>query len=565
MLARIQRPSPHTLSPAGRVARRRTVSNLVPKRVTSRWSPTLQSYNDQQPIALDEVIGVLRRRWLLIAASILVVTGVAVGYAQYRSSQVVTKYAATVQLAPNPDRGAGVGTIQQIDFTALEQLALVLESGDLGQTARDALDDHAGVGFDASVDDTIGLLRLRAVSEDPARSEQVVEVYAQTVIDATAEEDRAQYESRIAAQQAAVDQALSAVDAAQFALVGDPENGRLQAELDSALAGYRSALDTLRAIEAQGLPEPKYTTLSRSDASEVGVGGFTGLGLPTQLILGLVLGGLLGIGLAYLRDALDRRIGSADAASTAYSLPVIAEVPDGGKAFSKGDSLAPPGSLITEAYRRLRTIVQLERDSRTDVDGGYVVLVVSASPEEGKSTSVAHLARSLAEIGNRVLCVSADFRRPKLHRIFGMPAHIGIAGLNDPDERIDPAELIQKTPIEGVSLVAAGRGRSDPTELLRAAGKLIAVARAHFDYIIVDSSPVLSANDTLDLVRSADSVVAVARYKQTTRASAERTHETLAQAGAPLLGVALTAVRGGEGYGYYYGYYSPDTDEESVR
>lgn len=495
--------------------------------------------------SLSEILAVFRRRLVVMTITVAIVVSAALGWAEYTASNAEVEYQATHRLAGNPTRG--------VSNVALEQNAILVRSGPVRDTAREELDGHPGVTVRAGADIETGTVSITARGEDPEAVEVVANTYATILLDRLNEEDRATYEEQIAEQQAQVDETAELVDVAQVALAQDPENSRLIAERDSAINSYRAALDTLRAITSSGLPDPQMKTLSRADASEVPLGGYAGLPFASQVAVALSIALLVAIGLAYVFEALDRRLTSAEATAEAFGVPVLTEVPYGGKRFAKSSELAPAGSVVTEAYRQLRTIVQLVKESATPPhEGATVILVTSPGPEEGKTTTVAHLARALAEVGSRVLLISGDFRRPRLHRYFGAEASRGLA-----DGSVGPSELVQKTDHEGVSLVTAGHGSSHTTELIKRARQAIQEGRGSFDYILIDSSPLLSANDALDFVQDADSVIPVVRARKTNANAADRAREMLRRTSAPVTGVVITGVRRSDSYGYYYGDYAP--------
>lgn len=517
-----------------------------------------------QPVA--EAVALLNRRWKLIAGTALLAIVAIVGFGEYKEAIAEDTFEAATTLGVNPTR---VGTA----VLSLEQKAQVLTSPstELNRAARDAVGPHPNVEVEASANTADGSLRISARGNEPQRVTEVAAGYATALVDFFAAADDADFQSRLTEQQARVDAAAATLDLARLQLAADPENPRLIAEQQSALASYEATLASLAAIEAEGAPDPEMQVLTPAFSRKAEIGGFTGLGAPQRAAAGLVLGLMLGVGLAYLREALDRRIRSSEAAAEAFGVPVLSEIPHGGKAFEKGEMLAPPGTVVTEGYRRLRTILELERQSTGRPSGqATVVLVTSPSPSEGKTTTVAHLCRALGEVGNRVLAVSADFRRPKLHRLLDVEANAGLAGLAglaDEESLNGSSALIQEAPLDNVHVVTAGKGSHDTTALLRITKKLIEEARSRYDFIVIDTAPLLSANDALELVSCTDVVVVVAKFRQTSTPAAERTRDMLVNTSAPLLGVVVTGIHAGDGYGsyYYYGGYEPEPQRRGPR
>ena len=375
-------------------------------------------------------------------------------------------------------------------------------------------------------------------------------MYAKTVLDSLEAENVDNRQAQIDAARSQLVEATQALNVAQAALDVDPENPRLAAERDAALSGYSTALANATAVEQQELPAVGMTSIEPASASVQEPDGLAGIGVAGRAGLGAALGALVGFAIGLGLDAMDRRIRTAQRCAEAFGTPVIAEVPRARRASA--DGLAPAGSTVMEAYRRLRTVVQLSAIQRSQGNGheerpGHVVLVASPGPKEGKTTTAAHLSAALAESGLRVLAVSADFRRPRLDKLLGRPA----------DDSANGLWLLGPTEVPGVDMVMARERTNEPAALLRDVRRLLEVARSKFDVIVIDTAPVLVANDSLELMPLVDDVILVARSRTTTVTAAERTVDVLGQVGAHVLGTVLTQVSATETYAYYgyrYGY-----------
>ncbi len=501
---------------------------------------------------LTETVSLLRRRWkLIVGVTVLIVVGV-VGFGELTEREADATFDATHALGTNPNRTTNAPL-------TLSQTATVLTApnSDLAAEAESRLGPTDDTTVEAVADPVESTLKIRARGSDADRVVEVADTYAQVLLDTFGGDDRVVFQEQVQILQTQVDQASAELSAAENVVAINPLDPRAAAERDSALNAYRVAIDGLSAVQAAGIPAPTFITLTSASADEATIGGFTGLGAPRRAAAALVLGLMLGVGLAFLREALDRRLKSSAAAAEAFGVPVLSEIPDAGKALSAG--LAPIGSVVTEAYRRIRTILELERKTLESTEGGAtVVMVVSPGPGEGKTTSIAHLARSLGEVGNRTLAISADFRRPRLHHLLGVDPEEGLAALAGPQTN-GTRNLVQKCDLDNVSVITAGKGTHDPTVLISITRKLIAEARRSFDYILIDTSPILSTSDALDLASSVDIVLAVAKFRSTGRPAAERTRDMLIQTAAPLLGVIVTGVNARDTYGSYYYYYHPDS------
>jgi capsular exopolysaccharide synthesis family protein len=243
-----------------------------------------------------------------------------------------------------------------------------------------------------------------------------------------------------------------------------------------------------------------------------------------------------------------------------------------------------PASPFVESFRALRTVVlysAAERAAASAADNGagpegphkngtaarqaVVILITSPSAGEGKSTTAAHLAGVLAEASRKTLVISADFRRPRIHEYFGVPREPGLSDVLDSGTgRIRLSDLQMATTYPGVHLLPSGGPVDNPAQLLAESAALIAAARQLFDYIIIDTPPLLVANDATELASVADFVIMVAKADRTSRDSSRRATEVLRRVDAPLLGVVISAAHDTPtAYGYYrYRYYS-ETDQGS--
>ncbi|HYT39475.1 MAG TPA: CpsD/CapB family tyrosine-protein kinase [Acidimicrobiia bacterium] len=311
---------------------------------------------------------------------------------------------------------------------------------------------------------------------------------------------------------------------------------RAQAE---ALANVTAA----ELIVELGGPKSPLHTLEPAVASPVPTDDVKGPGShPGRALLLGAFGLLLGVGGAFGVERFDNRIRSKHTAEDALGIPVVAEVPpiprsDRGRLQSG----AHPSAFV-EAYRGLRTSVERWTPGTGGDDGHRVIVVTSPTGGEGKTTTVAHLAVSLAEIGHSVLVVSADLRRPRLHRYFDRPGEPGLADIlrGAPDAR-RVTDLNLATAIRGVRFVASGAPVGNPAPLLDSAGDVLRDARSLADFVLVDSPPLLTTSDAAQLADSADGVLLVVRAGNTSIGAAARSAELLQRLGIPVLGAVLVA------------------------
>lgn len=203
-------------------------------------------------------------------------------------------------------------------------------------------------------------------------------------------------------------------------------------------------------------------------------------------------------------------------------------------------TLTDPRSPVSEAYRSLRT--NLEFASLTGPLRSLVI--TSPGPDEGKSTTLANLAVTLAQAGKKTIVVDADLRRPSQHGLFSLAQDPGLTSMfMDPALRADPP--LQATEVEGLWLLASGPKPPNPVELLGSdrMGKMIETLTARADIVLFDAPPVVVVTDAAVLAARVDGVLLVIQAGKTKRDQAAQAKTLLDQVHARLIGTALTNVK----------------------
>jgi receptor protein-tyrosine kinase len=272
-----------------------------------------------------------------------------------------------------------------------------------------------------------------------------------------------------------------------------------------------------------------------------------------NLLVGLAFGVLLGIGLAFLRDRLDNTVKDRQTLEAITGVGLVGSIPlDKARRKEAAISFDNDNSAIAEAFRKLRTNLQF-----LAVDNPPRVIVVTSSvPNEGKSTTAVNLALALAEGDHNVVLVDGDLRRPRLDKYLSLVGKVGLSTVLAGRASLD--EVLQKTRFPKLTVLTSGAIPPNPSELLgsMAAQKVLAELRSRFDYVVVDSCPLLAVTDAAILAADADGVLLVARFGETKREQIAHAVRSLTDVGAPLLGAifAMTSTRGSESYSYsYYG------------
>jgi capsular exopolysaccharide synthesis family protein len=277
-----------------------------------------------------------------------------------------------------------------------------------------------------------------------------------------------------------------------------------------------------------------------------------------NLAIGLVLGLVIGVGLALIRDLLDNTVSSTSDVESSIDAPVLASI-----AF---EADVPKHPLLTEAaghstrveaFRLLRTNLQfLDLDTRP-----RALVITSAVPGEGKTSTAANLAIALAQTGQRVLLVDGDLRRPKLASLLGLERSVGLTTVLV--GRSDLTESIQKHSGSGIYFLASGPLPPNPTEVLQSktAQALFDRLSEMFDMVIIDGPPLLPVSDSAIMARDADGAILVVRHGKTTKEQLRQAATRLSQVDADIFGVTINMApkRGIKPYGYDYAYgYGPE-------
>jgi capsular exopolysaccharide synthesis family protein len=279
--------------------------------------------------------------------------------------------------------------------------------------------------------------------------------------------------------------------------------------------------------------------------------------VPLYLALGAGLGIFLGCCMALLVEAVDNKIQDAEEIE-AMQIPVLGIAPqiEGSKTGPHAIMLDSPHAAFGESVRRLRSGLLISCSGRPP----QVLLVSSASPGEGKSTLALNLAASLSQFDKKVLLVEADMRRPVLRRRLGLEGSDGLSTLLSDREAASGMVAVPNSP--NLQIIPGGPVPPYPAELLGShrMQTLMEEWRAEFDFIVVDSPPVLPVVDSQLLEELADATVLLARVGFTTRAALQRAYKLLLMhrkdPARPAIGVLLNFVprRSSAHYGYY-GYY----------
>jgi len=212
-----------------------------------------------------------------------------------------------------------------------------------------------------------------------------------------------------------------------------------------------------------------------------------------------------------------------------------------------------PKSPVSESYRNLRTNLSFLRPDEPLTK----IAVTSSTPKEGKSLTVANLAISMAHNEQKVLIIDADLRKPMQHKFYDLPNYEGLSNILTGE--LSFSEAVQETGIERLNLISTGFIPPNPAELLSShrMEEVIERAEEEFDFVMIDTPPVVAVTDAAILGTKLDGVLLVVASHQTERGMLEKSTDKLRKANVDLIGTVLNKHPVGDGSGYdtYYYYY----------
>jgi len=343
------------------------------------------------------------------------------------------------------------------------------------------------------------------------------------------------------------------------------EADKLKGEIEADNLSYQAVLRKLNEETSQARSQPVFIQVVDSASPAYKVKPKPVQVLAIAIFLSLAAASLT----IFILASLDTSFKSVDELEAVIGLQVLSAIPLYEIKLTKkanqarkeasaggGDSaqvslplLEDPYSAASEAYRTLRASLLLLEDE------SHSILVTSAVPEEGKSTTSLSLAVSMAQRGAKTLLIEADLRKPVLEtRLFGRQRHLGASDfLND---KADFEDVIQPTAIPNLSVITAGKVTKNSGELLlrrHKVEKFFELARQGFEQVIVDSAPILAVSDTLTIAKHFKTVAMVVRSHKTPRRLVRRAVDLLKRLKRMPSGAILSMVPPGNDY-YYYGY-----------
>jgi len=501
---------------------------------------------------------ILWMRRLTIALVVVITVGGSIGIDMLRSKQ----YSATASIQFVPQSFSTTTSAQ--DLTPQEiatRIELMSGAGvrvEVAKILKTAPPSPSVVQVGAT-----SVAEVTVISTDPTLASRAANAYVSAYISQSQSTYLAQQQSAELQLQTQINFLQDEIDSAQQQLskASTAQSSALitqLGQLDAQQQTLRSQLSQLQINAAQApsggrLVSPASPPATPSSPKPV-----------RDALIAVLLGLILGIGIALLREFLDDRIKSQnDLERVAGSNPVLGLIPRISEWRNRKNtvlvSVERPNSPPSEAYRGLRTSIQfMGLDKPTTI-----IEVTSASAGDGKTTTAVNLAATIAEGGQNVILVSCDLRKPRLHEFFGLPNDVGFTSVLVDQLTLRDA-CLPAPGVERLWILPSGPVPPNPSELLgsQRGRELFRILAERFDVVVVDTPPVLPVTDAAVIATLADGVLMVCSAGKTTNKDFSKALQLLDRVNAPILGLVLNNAstadayvyyRYGEGYGYGYG------------
>jgi capsular exopolysaccharide synthesis family protein len=315
------------------------------------------------------------------------------------------------------------------------------------------------------------------------------------------------------------------------------------------LQGIAHALQVKISAETISTELPKYTMVIITDHADPTSLKPVRPNKTLNIALGIIVGLIVGVGLAFFIEYLDTSVKTIDDVERALQSPVLGVIPQNvGRLLDEGAE-----SPHAEAYRVLRTNLLFSRkDEKLNS-----LAVVSAGAGEGKSTTIFNLATVFAQSGQRVIIVDSDLRRPSLHKLFRVANNLGLTNYLLKQNTLE--EVIQTTNLGTLDFMPSGKLPSSSMGILSSAAMkdLIVELKARYDFVFFDSPPIMGVSDASILASEIDMTLQVIQYRRYPQPMNIRAKQMIEKVGGNLMGIVLNNINMSqdESYYYYSGYY----------
>jgi succinoglycan biosynthesis transport protein ExoP len=500
------------------------------------------------------LLDAVRHRWLLIIGCCVVAGAIALGLSLIQTKE----YSATASLlfrepdfsnelfgvntqesSGNGDRQAATN-VKLFSLPAIDELAVRHLKGNI---TASGLQEKVSISSDSSSD----VVSVTVTDSNPAFARKAANTFATTYISFRRDADRRKIKN-----------ALVLVEKR----LGDLGSSSKHSPSGEALANQASRLQTLKALQTGNAELVQHADLPTSPSSPTTV---------RNTLAAAVIGLLLGIAVAILLERMDRRLRHIEEFEEVFKMPVLTAVPES-KAISAEAAQANGGPMAPEsaAFQMLRTRLRYFNVDRSV----KVVLVTSAAPGDGKSTTAWETAANAALMGEKALLIEAEFHRPTVasrHKLKPLPGLSELLTHQHGFADVKQSVVVGARGNQTIDLDVITAGAKPPTASTLVESdqmrQLLAQVRGEYDFVMLDTPPLLVVPDAIPLTRMVDGVIVIGCSGKTSRDEAHRLQEQLLKLDAPVLGVVANRFsrrgRGSGGYGYYYAYGDSDQKEET--
>jgi succinoglycan biosynthesis transport protein ExoP len=483
-----------------------------------------------ETLNIEQALSILRRRVPLIALCLVIVAGVAYGYSKHQkkkytsvASLAFSNNALSQQVAGLPVTSSGNLLAQEASNVELVKLGDMAEKTAQilghGLTPERVISSVSVAGQGESA-----IVAVSATTTSPVLAAAIANTYTEQFVKEQKVANRKYFQS-----------ALALVRKQLKALTPKQQIGQDGLELQQ------------RAQSLSLLSELNYGNVQVAQAASV-PGGPSSPKTSRNTLLGGLLGLLIGLGLAFVLERLDRRITGPEDLEAIYRFPILGVVPDSASLARREGVGDPPEAEAFNLIRAHLRFFNVDHDLHT-------VVIASASPGDGKTTVARHLAAAAARMGSRVLLLEADLRQPTLAAQLEIKATpgltdvlIGAVSLEDAVQSVAlAAPRGERAANRGLDVLTAGSVAPNPGEMIesRAMLTLLEGTKAVYDLVVIDTPPLTAVSDGFPLLTKVDGVVLVGWVGRSSRDPAERLHQILDSSGAPVLGVIANGAKSG--------------------
>lgn len=506
---------------------------------------------------LVRLLFILRRRWPILLAVPLAVAVIGI-LIRPQSAGAKPRYSAT----------GYVNVRTSVAAPDAQQALVDLKQGEGAREAQKLLgSDQPGPELSNAIttkfDSDNFVVTITATKTSKREAKRFADAFSRAFVTTANGAQAEANKQAISTQQGRLDKATEALNTFDFEHKADLERPDapplLTAQRQQLAEEQAAAQQSLTQAQANQQSATIYRLVNVASARAVAA---SNLQLPAsavvRMLLALLLGLLAAAGLIAFLERLNPRVDDPETAEELVGAPVLAMVPlQSRRARNSLDRLSQASFVgpVAEAYRALRTHLEF-RDTADGRTQPARIMVTSATPQEGKTTSAGLLAVAFAEKSEKVIVIGGDVRRPRIHRLFGVGRDHGLTSLLPNSSGPD---LYAHDPETGVKVISSGPSAGRVTN---AAGTLETITRTGQQTghrVVLDTAPVIVANDAVDFLPAVDLVVIVMRTGRSTVRSVRQMMSTLRLDQATVAGVVMVgSLESSDAKRYYYSYYSPD-------